>query len=248
MLKSVIVTLVLERFAVRSKLLCFLLPLLVVTLANCQQSSRESPSPSPSDSPVASAPSPTPAESESSPAADSPSTLISATGVGDAQLGMTLGDLKQKLGTTVEFQVESPFMVDFDAIAISRDGEVQYYILHLAGEPLKDSDTIQGLLTKNPDFRTAEGVGPGSTLQQAEQAYGQVTLSYNTDNESREYARFERQPAANISFGTGNGNAESAGIYTPSGNSYNETQTYKPDATIESVLVVCFSETCAASN
>ena len=173
------------------------------------------------------------------------SLVISDKAIGAAQLGMTFGDLKKLLGTGVEFTVQSPFIVDFDAIAVQRSGEVQYYILYLAKQPFTDTDTVQGLLTKNPKFLTAAGIGAGSTLAKAQQAYGKATLSYNTQNESREYARFERQPANNISFATGNGSSKAAGIYPSPTGEYNETQKFKEDAKIESVLVVCLTEACA---
>ncbi len=173
------------------------------------------------------------------------SLLISDKAIGAAQLGMTFGDLKKALGTDVKFVVQSPFIVDFDAIAVQRSGEVQYYILYLAKQPFADADTIQGLLTKNPKFLTAAGIGAGSTLAKAQQAYGKATLSYNTQNESREYVRFERQPANNISFATGNGSSKAAGIYSSPTSEYNETQKFKEDAKIESVLVVCLTEACA---
>ncbi|MBE9177162.1 hypothetical protein IQ268_01050 [Oculatella sp. LEGE 06141] len=158
---------------------------------------------------------------------------------------MTLGALKQALGSEVEFSAQSPFIVDFDAIAVRQDGEVQYYILHLAGQPLADSDVIQGVFTENPNFLTAEGVGPGTSIAQAEQAYGEATLAYNTQNESREYVRFEQQAASNISFGTGNGSTETAGIYPSPAGEYNETQEFRETATIQSVLVICLAEGCS---
>jgi hypothetical protein len=173
------------------------------------------------------------------------SLVISDKAIGAAQLGMTFGDLKKVLGTGVKFVVQSPFIVDFDAIAVQRSGEVQYYILYLAKQPFTDTDTIQGLLTKNPKFLTAAGIGAGSTLAKAQQAYGKATLSYNTQNESREYARFERKPANNISFATGNGSSKAAGIYPSPTGEYNETHKFKEDAKIESVLVVCLTEACA---
>lgn len=175
------------------------------------------------------------------------SSLISKEGIATAKLGMTLAELKQRLGSDVEFTVKSPFIVDFDAIAVSQAGEIQYYILYLAGEPFTDTDVIQGLLTENPKYKTAEEVGPGTLIQQAEAVYGKATLSYNTENESREYARFEDQPAPNISFGTGNVASETAGVYASPSNGYNETQNFKEGATIKTVLVVCLDENCAGS-
>lgn len=181
---------------------------------------------------------------EATPPAPTEEPVVSATGIGAARLGMTLGELKQTLGPSAEFKVEAPFIVDFDAIAVRQNGEPQYYILYLSGQTLTDNDVIEGLYTNNPKFRTAEDIGPGSLLSKAELAYGKATLSYNLANEGREYARFERQPAANISFGTGNANQQTAGIYANSTGEYNETQTYTNEGTVQSVLVVCLTQTC----
>lgn len=215
-------------------------------LTGCNDTS-SNPSESPSGSPTATAtpaPSETPDPSPDASASATPvSPVISETGIGAAVLGMTLADLKQAL-PNAEFTVESPFIVDFDAIAVSQDGEVQFYILYLAGETFTDSDVVQGLMTKNATYKTAEGVGAGTRLSEAETAYGQVTLAYNIDNEGREFARFEQQPSTNISFGTGNGNTETAGIYPSPTSDFNETQDYRDEATIESVWVVCLSEGC----
>jgi hypothetical protein len=224
----------------------FLLSTLVVAGCNrLPETNTASPlaSPAPSavePSAIAASPSPEAADPETS------STLISSDGIGDAQLGMTLGALKQKLGSEAEFKVQSPFIVDFDAIAVSQSGSVQYYILYLADQSFEDDDVIQGLLTENPTFQTVESVGPDTSIQQAEQAYGKATVSYSTSNESREYVRFERQPASNISFSTGTAGETSAGVYASPTGEYNETQTIKGNAKIKSVLVVCLSENCAS--
>jgi len=193
--------------------------------------------PSPAPSPTASALEPT----------DPSMFLISAEGIGPAKLGMTLGELKQSLPSAT-FEVQSPFIVDFDAIAVSQDGKPQFYILYLAGESFGDGDVVQGVLTDNPSYRTDRGVGPGTAIAQAEQIYGDATLSYNTQNESREYVRFAQHPASNLSFGTGNGSAETAGIYPSPTSEYNETQQFREDATIQSVLVICLSEACTPAS
>jgi hypothetical protein len=218
-------------------------------LASCNRASESpvttaAPSPSPTASAIPVSPSPTTSSPTPIAAAEPENRLISAEGIGVARLGMTLGELKQQLGPSAELVVQSPFIVDFDAIAVRQEGEVQFYILYLANQPLTDQDVIQGLLTENSAYQTAEKVGPGTSVADAEAAYGAVTLSYNTENESREYARFANQPAGNLSFGTGNGNAEAAGIYSSPTQSYNETKQFKPDATIRSILVVCLREGC----
>ncbi|NEQ27000.1 MAG: hypothetical protein F6K28_49890, partial [Microcoleus sp. SIO2G3] len=187
--------------------------------------------------------------SSSSPAASATlaeqSTVISETGIGAARLGMTIAQLKQELGTSAEFVVQSPFMDGFDAIAVRQNGQVQYYILYLTGQQPSDSLPIQGLMTTNPRYKTAEGVGAQTAIAQAEAAYGKATLSYNLANEGYEYVRFERSPASNVSFGTGNGNAETAGVYPNASGEFHETQQYRPDATIQSILVVCLTQGCA---
>jgi hypothetical protein len=223
---------------------------LALALSGCNSSSAPPaavPAPSAtlnvSPSPISS-PSPSPS-SAASPKAES--TLISPQGIGAARLGMTFGDLKRNLASDAELAVKSPFIVDFDAVAIRQAGEVQYYILYLSGQTLSDTDVIQGILTDNPKFRTAESVGPQTSLAEAEQTYGQATLSYNTQNESREYARFAQQPSA-LSFSTGNGNATTAGIYSTPQAEYNETQQFREDAVIQSVLVVCLTEDCALAS
>jgi hypothetical protein len=221
----------------------------VVLVTGCGRTG-ESPSTATPSASVSATPSAV-AEAEPSPSVAEPSpetsdsTLISPEGISSARLGMTLGELKSILGSETEFTVESPFIVDFDAIAVRRNDETLYHILYLAGETFGDDDVIQGLYTDNRRFRTAEGIGPGTPLTEAEQAYGEATLSYNTQNESREYARFERQPASNVSFATGNGNDNPAGVYASSNDDYNETTEYRSDATIQSVLVICLTEGCA---
>ncbi len=227
---------------------------LILLLPACNRAPQEteapvlSPSASVSASPHSASPSP---PSTQTPVADAPEAenqLISPKGIGSAQLGMTFSALKQRLGSQVEYTVQAPFIVDFDAIAVRKNGEVQFYILYLAGQSFTDNDVIQGLLTNNPAFQTAEQVGPGTSIEDAEAAYGKATLSYNTENESREYARFAKQPAGNLSFSTGNGNTETAGIYPSSTGGYNETQQVRPGAEIESILVVCLTEDCVPTS
>lgn len=174
--------------------------------------------------------------------------LISSEGIGVAQLGMTFSELKQDLGDGVEYVVESPFIVDFDAIAVRQNGEVQFYILYLSSEAFDDDSIIQGLLTTNSAFHTAENVGPGTSIAEAENAYGNATLAYNLANESREYVRFENHPANNVLFGTYGGGSlprEYAGIYSEPTAEYNETEEYTEEASIGAVLVTCLAETCS---
>jgi hypothetical protein len=191
----------------------------------------------PSDDSPTAEPSPEPAVSGSSP-------LISESGIGTAQLGMTLAEFRETLTADQELTPVANVMVDFDAIAVTQAGEIQYYILHLSGAPFTDADVIQGLKTENPAYQTQEGIGVGSTITQAEAIYGDATLAYNLENEGREYVRFADFPANNILFGTGSYGAQTAGIYPETSGSYHETQAFRDDAVLESILLVCLSADC----
>lgn len=163
--------------------------------------------------------------------------LISEEGIGFAKLGMTLQQLKQKLGTEAKFEVVSPFMVDWDAIAVYQTGTVQYYILYPSGTTLSNSEKIELLLTDNPNYRTVEGVGTGTSLIQAEAIYGKAILSYNTQNESREQARFTNYSPQNIIFQPTVSSRSFAGIYPSPSGEYNETKNFHDSAIIRSVFV-----------
>ncbi len=165
---------------------------------------------------------------------------ISANGIGAARVGMTLGQLKQLLAGKAEFTVKSPFIVDFDAIALSQGGKDQFYILYPAGSPLADSDIIEALVTDNPNYRTAQGVGPGTLIEQAEAVYGDATLSYNTALESREYVKFAKDSSDAIAFRIKPSQEQAlVGIYPSSNTELKQTKEFQKMATIGFVEVYC---------
>lgn len=153
---------------------------------------------------------------------------------------MTLGQLKKVLAGKAEFKVKSPFIVDFDAIAVSQGGTDQYYILYPAGAPLPDSAVIEALVTDNPNYRTAQGVGPGTPLTQAEAVYGDASLAYNSLNESREYVKFAKFPSKAIAFRAKAPQGQQfAGVYPASKTESKQTQEYQKSASISLVEVLC---------
>lgn len=174
----------------------------------------------------------------------SASLTISDRGIGEAKVGMTFGELKKALGSTAQFKVESSF-ADFNAVAVSQSGKVQYRIIYPATNRmtypaltlLKDTDVIEDLMTDNPNYKTVEGVGPGMTLKQAEAIYGKATLSYNVDNESREGVVFANQPTKKFWFAPKAEGKQFAGVYGASQGSFYKTNKYQPNAVIRSVLV-----------
>jgi len=166
--------------------------------------------------------------------------LISPEGIGEAKVGMKFGELKKRLAGKAEFQVKSPFIVDFDAIAITQGGKEQYFILYPAGTPLADSDVIEALVTDNPNYRTAQGVGPGTPIKQAEAVYGDATLSYNSLNESREYVKFANQSSKAIAFRSDAPQGQQlVGIYPSSKTEFKQTKEFDKTASIGLVEVYC---------
>ncbi|MEG4852785.1 hypothetical protein QUB10_18085 [Microcoleus sp. B5-D4] len=165
------------------------------------------------------------------------SLTISDRTIGAAKVGMTFGQLKKTLGSTAQFKVESPFMVDFDSVTVSRSGKVQYRIIYAAGTKLKDTDVIELLMTDNANYKTVQGVGPGMTLKQAEAIYGKATLSYNVDNEMREGVVFAKQPTRNIMFVPKAEGKQFGGVYGAGKGGFYQTNKYHPNAVIKSVMV-----------
>ena len=176
---------------------------------------------------------------------------ISSEGIGKAKLGMTLGELKQISDKDTEFTIESPFMVDLSAIAVSKSGVVQYYILYLAGttsHPDKitptDTDPITILMTDNPSYQTKEGVKVGTSIKEAEAIYGDATLSYNTANESREYVTFGDRISRNIKFRPNPLESGFAGVYPATSEEYRETKEFHDTAAIAAIEVSCAPINC----
>lgn len=152
---------------------------------------------------------------------------------------MTVADFRAALPTGTNIgELDQRFMVDLTAVPIVMGTDTLYYLLFPQLDALSDTLHLQLVATLNPQVRTAEDVGPGTSIGEAARKYGEPTLSYSTNDESREYARFPRYPARNALFrvGPGQGDAFFAGKYATEGE-YNETTSFDPAATIKMILV-----------
>lgn len=181
---------------------------------------------------------------------DRETALISLDGMGEFKFGMTVGEVKEVLGDEVEYVIESPYIVDADAIAVRQDGEVLFYIVHPAEKPLQDSDLVTMLQTNNPTFKTEEGVHAGMLIQDAEKIYGEASF-FTSEIESRESVSFQNQPDKRIHFGTLGGGApadekksEYAGIYPDINALPRETKEYRDDAIVQHISVICDLDIC----
>jgi hypothetical protein len=169
---------------------------------------------------------------------------ITPVGIGDAKIGMTLKELKQKMGAQVQFPVKTNFIEGFDAVAVTKAGTVQYYIPYPTGTNFTDADRIQHLMTDNPNYRTQQGVGPGTSIGQAVSVYGDATLSMSKDNESREFINFSQHPNGLAFRPKPVGKRNFAGEYPESNDDYLKTQKYDRQAAIGQITVSCSEDKC----
>ncbi|MBV5260777.1 DUF1176 domain-containing protein [Synechococcus moorigangaii CMS01] len=170
--------------------------------------------------------------------------LITAAGVGPARLGMTFGDLKAQLPEAATFE-PVPLGVDLPrGWRVNLYGAEQFVVAF--GEA--DSETLPTdqaeitlIMVQNPSYRTAVGVGPGTPLPEAIAQYGQATLSYNPEAESREFIEFAEAPFSStdpfrIFFRTNQWTlTDYAGIYPDHQGGYQITTQYEDHAAIGAI-------------
>lgn len=163
--------------------------------------------------------------------------MIRPDGIGDARIGMTIGELRAVLRPPVTVGPLEPYMVDIDALPVVQGNDTVYHVLIVAGEPWSDDAPIELLATSHHGIRTEDGVGPGDRLADAAAAWGEPRLSYNTNDESREWATFPAlPPSIMVRVMPADDTAPFAGIYATQ-DEFNETDRYDPAARITMVLV-----------
>lgn len=167
------------------------------------------------------------------PIAAAQSGSISGTGIGGATVGSTLAQMQADLGSDYEFVPVDQVIVDFGGYEVRKGGVTQFFA---AGDPSADELTV--LITDNPSYTTAAGLGASSLLADAEAAYGVPTLTYNNENEGREFANFANHPDSRIVFRTDGGGGR-AGIYADPDASFGETMQYVDGAMISAVWITC---------
>jgi len=159
--------------------------------------------------------------------------LITAEGIGAAKVGSTAAQLRAQLGAGWTVTEVAPILVDLVGYEVKQGNTLRFFAL---------GDDVNGPLTvfvaDSADLQTAEGIGPTSTIDAGVTAYGAATLSFNTENESREFVRFANEPAGRIFFRTGSG--DEAGIYAAGAT---ETTEWKDGATIKTIWVTCITGT-----
>ncbi|WP_414521329.1 hypothetical protein [Umezakia ovalisporum] len=178
----------------------------------------------------------------------SPNQVITNKNVGVAKLGMTLGELKQVLGEDTKFEPISLGVDVGEGIQVSQDGNVQYFLgfadqnnLETGNkQPITNNSQITMITVENADYRTKDGVGPGTPLKAAVAAYGEAKLFYNLNNEAREYIKFERGLGADPQVLIRSNQwtiTQYAGVYLDTKAEFNQTQKYHEHAGIGSITI-----------
>jgi hypothetical protein len=173
-----------------------------------------------------------------------PTQQITPVGIGGAKIGMSFKELKEQMGSGFQFPVKPSLIEGFDAIAVTKAGTVQYYIPYPSGTQFTDTDRIQHLMTDNPNYRTEQGIGPGTPIKQAAAVYGGATLSLSKENESREFINFTQHPNGLAFRPKPVGSHSFAGDYPDSNDEYLKTEKYDNRAAIGQITVSCAESQC----
>lgn len=179
--------------------------------------------------------------------------LISANGIGRAKLGMTLGQLKKIADRNTEFNLVSTFAEDKNAIAVSKQGLIQYYILFDADSNKAklnptDNASIVSLVTNNYNYQTERGIKVGMPIKEAENICGNAILSHNI-NGTAEYISFKNYDLDTIQFRASSSKSFSnglgfSGIYTQYPAVAYTTDKYNQGAAIAAIEVSCRKNAC----
>lgn len=171
------------------------------------------------------------------PAADR---TITETSMGVAVVGSTQPELEDQLGPDYTLTPGSSF-VDTEGVEVTLAGVSQFFAFHVAG----DGPVLNFLVTENPEYQLASGVGPGTTIEDAAAIYGTATVTFNTESESREFVTFDAFAETRIMFQTiGPDGIEMAGTYAESTESFNESTDIKAGSIIERVWARCVGDEC----
>ena len=179
------------------------------------------------------------------PAAAQATQEISATGVGSAVVGSTAAQLRTQLGPEYTVDLAGEVLVDVKGYEVRKNGDLVFVAAAVTGtDDLLPSEPLDIFIVRDEGPTTADGLGVGTTISEGVAIYGDATLSYNVESESREFVQFDNQPDW-LSLRTGSG--PTAGIYPADAEGpFFETTVFNPDAPITSVWVQCSRSGCPA--
>ncbi len=181
-----------------------------------------------------------------------PECLISETGIAGVESPATLNDFVETFPADTAISFQPAYMVDFGSLCALSGGEEAICVIFESYDVEEYDGDIEVIAmgVYADQCRTAEGVGPGTSIADAVAAYGAARFGFSYDNESREYVSFADAPEA-YSFraesaisGANQDNAltvpagRHGGDYTGvEGDSYFETMVAQPDAELWEIWI-----------
>lgn len=180
-----------------------------------------------------------------------PECVITETGIAGVENPATLRDFVESFPETAALRFEPAYMVDFGALCALSGGEDAICVIFESYDvEAYDGDIeVMAMGVYAEECRTAEGVGPGTSVADAVAAYGAARFGFSYENEGREYVSFAEAPdaysfRAQSAIGDAiNGDALRApgphgGDYAGvEGDSYFETMVAQPDARLWEIWV-----------
>lgn len=127
-----------------------------------------------------------------------PECVIAEDGIAGLGLPVTLGEFTDSFPAMTVLTFYPNYMVDFGALCVRSEGEDAICALfeNYEVDGYAGGTEITGFSVLSDKCRTAEGVGPGTAIADAVEAYGPATFGFNYENEGREYVTFENAPEA----------------------------------------------------
>ena len=129
-----------------------------------------------------------------------PDNLITSTSAGVVKIGMSLGELRQILPKETIYEVERLSRMDFPRLKVTYRSKSLSLIVsgfNLSNpslDDLTDETKIEGIRISHYGFMTAEGIRPGTGIEEAIAAYGPATFSFLPHTEDEEAIYFESKP------------------------------------------------------
>ncbi|RED15417.1 hypothetical protein [Parasphingopyxis lamellibrachiae] len=180
-----------------------------------------------------------------------PECVITETGIAGVENPATLHDFVESFPETAALRFEPVYMVDFGALCALSGGEDAICVIFESYdvEEYEGDIEVVAMGVYADQCRTAEGVGPGTSITDAVAAYGAARFGFSYDNEGREYVSFADAPDA-YSFRAESviGDAiEGEGLRAPGphggdytgveGDGYFETMVAQPDAELWEIWI-----------
>lgn len=182
--------------------------------------------------------------------------LITTQSAGPVRIGMKLAEVRRALpGCSLQRQFDGEGL---PWVAVMQHDEVLMLVLaddpgadrngSLAGDlknPVKllttenridESRAVDVIQVFHSSFRTAEGVGPESSIRDVEQKYGKLRRIEWSEVEQREYAYFSHQPKQ-LLLRVDGGSAGEAGVYGKRKGATAVTKRYASAARVLGVMI-----------